>query len=151
MITDIFTEYRLSPDLLEIELDEAAMMESCHTGALHGLEQISRLGVRLAVEDFGSGRFSLGDLQRLPLSRLKIDSSFMERLSNDDIAVIVDAIIVLAHNLKITVLAEGVEQEEQLQFLREHGCDQAQGFHVARPVSADVVSGLLAGKLQLPR
>ena len=146
MVEETLTGYGLSADLLEIELDEAAMMESHHTGGLHGLEEVSRLGVRLAVEDFGCGRFSLGDLQRLPLSRLKIDSSFMGRLSEPNIAVIVDAIIVLAHNLGITVLAEGVEREEQLRFLLEHDCDQVQGYYLARPAGAEVVSGLLAGK-----
>ena len=146
MVEETLTGQGLSADLLEIELDEAAMMESHHTGGLHGLEEVSRLGVRLAVEDFGCGRFSLGDLQRLPLSRLKIDSSFMGRLSEPNIAVIVDAIIVLAHNLGITVLAEGVEREEQLRFLLEHDCDQVQGYYLARPAGAEVVSDLLAGK-----
>ncbi|MCF6187527.1 MAG: EAL domain-containing protein [Desulfobulbaceae bacterium] len=146
MVEETLTGHGLSADLLEIELDEAAMRESHHAGGLHGLEEVSRLGVRLAVEDFGCGRFSLGDLQRLPLSRLKIDSSFMGRLSESNIAVIVDAIIVLAHNLGITVLAEGVEREEQLQFLLEHDCDQVQGYYLARPAGAEVVSGLLAGK-----
>ena len=146
MVEETLIGHGLSADLLEIELDEAAMMESHQTGGLHGLEEVSRLGVRLAVEDFGCGRFSLGDLQRLPLSRLKIDSSFMGRLSEPNIAVIVDAIIVLAHNLGITVLAEGVEREEQLRFLLEHDCDQVQGYYLARPAEAEVVSGLLAGK-----
>ncbi len=146
MVAEILARYGLSADLLELELDEAAMMEGRHTGGLHGLEEVSRLGVRLAVEDFGCGRFSLGDLQRLPLSRLKIDSSFMGRLSEPNIAVIVDAIIVLAHNLGITVLAEGVEREEQLRFLLEHDCDQVQGYYLARPAGSDVVVGLLAGK-----
>jgi len=146
MVADALARYSLPSELLEIELNEAAMMEGCPTNGLCELEKVSRLGVRLAIEDFGSGRFSLGDLQRLPLSRLKIDSSFMGCLSDTKIAIVVDAIIVLAHNLGITVLAEGVEREEQMQFLREHGCDQVQGFHLARPVRADVVAGLLAGK-----
>ena len=147
MVADVLTQYSLPSELLEIEVDEAVMMEGCHHAKdLCELEEVSRLGVRLAIEDFGSGRFSLGDLQRLPLSRLKIDRSFMGCLSDANIAIVVDAIIVLAHNLGITVLAEGVEREEQMQFLREHGCDQAQGFHLARPVRAEVVSELLAGK-----
>ena len=146
MVVDTLAKYALPAQLLEIELDEAVMMEERDLEGLSGLEEVSRLGVRLAVEDFGSGRFSLGDLQRLPLNRLKIDSSFMGRLSDVNIAVIVDAIIVLSHNLGITILAEGVEQEEQLQFLLEHGCDQVQGFYLARPVSAEVVSELLVGK-----
>lgn len=150
MISSLLTKHALSAHLLEIELDEAAMMEGYHAEGLHGLKQISRLGVRLAVEDFGSGRFSLGDLQRFPLSRLKIDSSFMGRLSDNNIAVIVDAIIVLAHNLGITVLAEGVEKEDQLQFLHEHHCDQAQGFFLARPAEAGRVDKYLKGKLPLP-
>ncbi len=146
MVAETLAKRGLSADLLEIELDEAAMMESHHTGGLHGLEEVSRLGVRLAVEDFGCGRFSLGDLQRLPLSRLKIDSSFMGRLSEPNIAVIVDAIIILAHNLGITVLAEGVEREEQIRFLLEHDCDQVQGYYLARPAGVEVVEKLLAEK-----
>jgi len=143
MVVETLKTYDIPADLLEIELDESALTEGLHSSSLLGLEEIGRLGVRLAVEDFGKGRFSLGDLQRLPLSRLKIDSSFMARLSEVNIAVIVDAIIVLAHNLGITVLAEGVEREEQLQFLLEHNCDQAQGYYLARPAGADTVSALL--------
>jgi len=143
MVVETLKSYGIPADLLEIEIDEAALTEGYHSCNLLGLEEIGRLGVRLAVEDFGRGRFSLGDLQRLPLSRLKIDSSFMARLSEVNIAVIVDAIIVLAHNLGITVLAEGVEQEEQLQFLLEHNCDQAQGYYLARPAGVEIVSALL--------
>lgn len=146
MVTETLTEYGVSADLLEIELGEAAMMEGQRSGGLQGLEGVSRLGVRLAVEDFGCGRFSLGDLQRLPLSRLKIDGSFMGRLSEVNIAVIVDAIIVLAHNLGITVLAEGVEKEEQLQFLLRHDCDQGQGYYLARPAGVDAIRSLIEGK-----
>lgn len=145
-VAEILSNYTLQAGMLELELDEGAMMEGYHTEGIKGLTQISRLGVRLAVEDFGSGRFSLGDLQRLPLSRIKIDSSFMGRLSEPNIAVIVDAIIVLAHNLGITVLAEGVEKEEQLQFLKKHSCDQVQGFYMEKPAGAAVIGELLAKK-----
>ncbi len=133
----------LPPELLEIELSEATVMDEAN-GNLAELERITRLGIRLSVDDFGTGRFSLAVLQKMPLARLKIDTSFTTRIISDrNMAMLVEAIIVLAHSLGLTVLAEGVESREQLEFLRRHQCDQVQGYFLSRPLPPDEVAALV--------
>ncbi|NOQ45149.1 MAG: EAL domain-containing protein, partial [Desulfobulbaceae bacterium] len=136
----------LSPALLEIELTEGTVMADADR-SLGELEQIARFGISLAVDDFGVGRSSLALLQRLPLDRLKIDGSFIAEVHSDrNMSILVDAIIVLAHSLGLTVLAEGVENKKQLQFLEKHQCDQVQGFYFSQPMGADEVKKLLTAK-----
>ena len=102
-------------------------------------------GVRLAIDDFGTGHSSLGRLRELPVSTLKIDRSFVADLPDDrGAAAIVVAIIQLAHSLGVQPLAEGIETQEQLDFLLEHGCELGQGYLLGRPVPADE---LVAGRL----
>jgi len=102
---------------------------------LAGWRELSTLGVRISVDDFGTGYSSLSYLRRLPLDKLKIDRTFIREIatSRDD-AAIVRAIVSLAHNLRIKVIAEGVETPDQLVYLREVGCDQYQGYHYSAPV-----------------
>ncbi len=144
MVARIVRDAGLSPDMLEIELLEAAVMEKVSQSDLE-LEKIARIGIRLVLDDFGTGYSSLAQLQRFPLSRLKIDQSFVRDVPLDrNMSMLVQAIIVLAHSLGLTVLAEGVENGQQIQFLEQHGCDQVQGFYLARPMAADEASRLLA-------
>jgi len=118
----------LEPTHLEIELTESAVMQNAGASAAI-LEQLSRIGVHISIDDFGTGYSSLNYLRRFPLDKLKIDRSFIkEVVANPEDAAIVRAIISLAHSLKLKVIAEGVETEQQLEFLRALGCDQYQGF-----------------------
>ncbi|HEY6922890.1 MAG TPA: EAL domain-containing protein [Steroidobacteraceae bacterium] len=127
----------LDPAYLELELTESAVMQDAES-SIQVLRQLSGLGVRISVDDFGTGYSSLSYLRRLPLDKLKIDRSFIREVaaSRDD-AEIVRAIVSLAHSLHLKVIAEGVETDEQLTFLRGLGCDQYQGFHCSPPVPAD--------------
>ena len=132
----------LEPRFLEIELTESAVMTNPEESAAI-LEQLSRMGVLVSVDDFGTGYSSINYLRRFPIDKLKIDRSFVRDLDCEVDASIVQAIISLAHSLRLKVVAEGVETPEQLQFLRSLGCDQYQGFHFSPPLPADQFAELL--------
>ncbi|HEX3843894.1 MAG TPA: EAL domain-containing protein [Steroidobacteraceae bacterium] len=126
----------LEPRFLEIELTESAVMTNPEESAAI-LEQLSRMGVLVSVDDFGTGYSSINYLRRFPIDKLKIDRSFVRDLDCEVDASIVQAIISLAHSLRLKVVAEGVETPEQLKFLRSLGCDQYQGFHFSPPLPAN--------------
>src|ERR1700676_811841 len=118
----------LEPRYLEIELTETTVMDHAES-SVKILEELSRMGVVVSIDDFGTGYSSMSYLRRFPIDKLKIDRSFINELTtSSDAASIVQAIISLAHSLRLKVVAEGVETAEQLQLLRELGCDQYQGF-----------------------
>jgi EAL domain-containing protein (putative c-di-GMP-specific phosphodiesterase class I) len=109
------------------------------------LQQIHDLGVRTALDDFGTGHSSLVRLKEFPLSTLKIDGSFVQNVTTDeDAGSIVSGVIALGHALGLTVVAEGVEHERQLSLLRHLGCDLAQGYLFARPLTGEDATTLLA-------
>jgi len=146
-ISDALRRYKLDPEQLELEIPESAVVSE--RGHVHKmLARLSERGVRIAVDDFGSGYASLSHLKQLPVDVLKIDQSFIENLgSGGDDDAIVRSTIDLAHSLGITVVAEGVETDEVLQRLRVLGCDLAQGFCLAHPAPpADVTAWLLGRK-----
>ena len=148
-ISDILDETGLAPHCLDIELTESLLVTDVER-AVGVLQQLSDLGVRLSIDDFGTGYSSLQYLKRLPVNVLKIDRSFVQDISVDEKnAAIVASIISLAHNLDIRVTAEGVETQEQLDFLREHRCDQVQGFYFGREVSAEKFERMLREGLVL--
>lgn len=135
-IQEALEHRRLPPELLKIELTEStAMANAEHTAEL--LHNIHQLGVDIALDDFGTGYSSLSLLKRFPISQLKIDRSFVDKVgsSSDDTA-IVRGTIALAHSLELNVVAEGVETHGQLDFLARHGCNTAQGFLFAQPLPA---------------
>lgn len=143
IIGDIVNVTGANPRLLEFELTESMLM-SDPEAAVRMLRNIKAFGCRLSVDDFGTGYSSLAYLKRFPLDSLKIDRTFIRDITNNmDDATIGIAIIKLAHSLKLSVVAEGVETEAQLDFLRMHECDEAQGYYFARPMpAADCVRAL---------
>ena len=127
---------RLDPNYVELELTETVLMRRVES-ANAVLRALKGIGVRLAVDDFGTGYSSLSYLKKFPIDTLKIDQSFVRDISTDpDDAAIVTAIITMARSLKKCVVAEGVETEEQLQFLQAHGCEEAQGYYFSEPLNA---------------
>ncbi|MBK8019460.1 MAG: EAL domain-containing protein [Betaproteobacteria bacterium] len=132
-------ELGVNSRLLELEVTESAIMSDAET-ARTTLSELRKRGVRLAVDDFGTGYSSLAYLRRLPLDTLKIDRTFVQGIDEDpEDAAIAVAIIGLAKTLGLRTLAEGIETQEQLEFLRRHGCDEGQGFLLARPMPPDMV------------
>jgi len=135
-VAEVLRDTGLEARYLELELTESMVMHDAPQ-LVAMLDQLKELGVQIAVDDFGTGYSSLSYLKRFPVDRLKIDRSFVEHIASDpDDATIVRTIIALGHNLGLKVVAEGVESDEQLRFLRSNLCDEAQGFLMGRPVSA---------------
>lgn len=133
-ITRIIEQQQIATCALEFELTESALIKDEHH-VRACIEKLNALGVAFSLDDFGTGYSSFALLQKLPIHTLKIDRSFISNVHcNPDDAEIVRAIINLAHNLEKAVIAEGVETEEQLEFLKQHGCDQVQGYYFSRPI-----------------
>jgi diguanylate cyclase (GGDEF)-like protein len=134
---------RLDPACLELELTETSIVENPEAAA-ELLTRVRNLGARVSIDDFGTGYSSLSYLKRLPIDTVKLDRSFVKGATSDpDDAALVMAIITLAHNLDLKVIAEGVETDEQLNFLRLLRCDEAQGYLFSKPVPAEVFESLL--------
>jgi EAL domain-containing protein (putative c-di-GMP-specific phosphodiesterase class I) len=132
----LLTRHGLGPDSLELEVTESAMMTE-PVRAMQLLERLASMGLRIAIDDFGVGYTSLGQLKDLPVTELKIDRSFvMTMLEDHSNAVIVQSVVDLGHNLGLTIVAEGVESEQVLDVLAGYGCDVAQGYFLSRPVPA---------------
>jgi EAL domain-containing protein (putative c-di-GMP-specific phosphodiesterase class I) len=129
----VLEETRLDPRNLAIEITESNAMQNAET-TIPALQTLKALGIGIAIDDFGTGYSSLSYLRRLPIDTIKIDQAFVRDLTTDpDDAAIATAVIAMAHTLKLKVVAEGVETEEQLAFLRAQGCDYAQGYLLGRP------------------
>ena len=134
----------LDPSSLHLELTETAIID-LHPDILRQLGRIRDLGVQIGLDDFGTGYASLTHLRRLPLTFVKIDQSFVQGLGTDrEDERIVSAVVDLAANLGLRSIAEGVETEDQLDRLRELGCDQAQGYLFARPMPPREIPAALA-------
>ena len=135
---------RLDAGLINLEITESALMDDVEA-AVATLRELKKIGLKLSLDDFGTGYSSLSYLKRFPIDDLKIDRAFVRDLTRDpDDAEICIAIIGLAHNLRLTVVAEGVETAEQMNYLRLHDCDEMQGFYFSRPLPAEEFAKLLA-------
>jgi len=146
----ILAETGVAPHCLELELTESAIMDNIgHSAAV--LDACRRLGVGLAVDDFGTGYSSLAYLKRLPLTTIKIDQEFVGDLGRDpDDEAITATVITMGHSLSLTVVAEGVETREQVDFLRVQGCDEIQGHYIARAMDAQTCLEFLRQRSALP-
>ncbi len=143
MMETVLADCHLEPRYLDLELTESLIMQNPEK-AISTFIRIKEMGIGLSIDDFGTGYSSLSYLKRFPLDRVKIDRSFVRELHNDpDDKVIALTIISMAHNLRLKVVAEGVENEAQLHFLHEHGCDEVQGFYCGKPMPAEDFTRLL--------
>lgn len=142
-------ESQMSPNALTVEITESIAMENIDL-TVSTLNELSNLGVQISIDDFGTGYSSLSYLKKFPINTVKIDASFVREMTSDsDDAAITSAIIAMAHQLKLKVIAEGVETEEQLEYLRLHECDSIQGYWFSRPIPHHEISGSLVGKWRL--
>jgi len=140
----VLAETGLDAGALELEITETAAMQNAET-TVEVLQALRELGVSIAIDDFGTGYSSLNYLKRFPITAVKIDRAFIRDLATSEgDAAIVSAVVGIARALKLRVIAEGVETEEQLSFLRRRNCDAAQGYLFSRPVSAAVLPERLA-------
>lgn len=142
-IQNALEQSKMDPAYLDLELTENLIMQD-HGQTIEALHTLKEMGLRLSIDDFGTGYSSLSYLKRLPISILKIDRSFVTDIPSDkDDVAITKAIIAMAHSLNLTVIAEGIETEEQLAFLTSQGCEEAQGFLLGKPQTGDSIMQLL--------
>jgi EAL domain-containing protein (putative c-di-GMP-specific phosphodiesterase class I) len=142
-VTDALENHHVPADLLELELTESSLMANTQS-TIEMLQNLQNLGVCISIDDFGTGYSSLAYLRRFPVDKLKIDIAFIRGITtNTDDAAIVLAIIRMAHTLKLDVVAEGVETEAQLEYLRSHECDQIQGYYLSRPLPVPELERIL--------
>lgn len=143
LVRQVLADTGLPPHLLELELTETQLLDSVeHIIAI--FRQLQELGIKMTIDDFGTGYSSLSYLKRFPVDYVKIDQAFIRGVGEgEQDAAIVDAIICMAHQLKLQVVAEGVETAAQLNFLEDHGCDEVQGFLISEPLSASDFAELL--------
>lgn len=149
IVADALATSGLDPACLELEVTESVLIHDTEK-SLEAIQRLKRLGVILSLDDFGTGFSSLGYLKRLPVDKLKIDRSFVSDIMTDkEDAAIVLSIISLAHTLQKKVVAEGVETQEQISFLRRHRCDEMQGYFFSHPLPAGDFMRLLKEKVRL--
>jgi EAL domain-containing protein (putative c-di-GMP-specific phosphodiesterase class I) len=143
----VLNDTQLNPQYLELELTESTVMQKLELATIV-MDEMKSIGLQLSIDDFGTGYSSLSYLRRFPIDSLKIDRSFVIDLENSEQdACIVKAIIAMAHSLKLKVIAEGVENEQQREFLQAHNCDQMQGYLFSPPISPCKISALYAKQI----
>ncbi len=148
-VSNVLKKTKLPENQLELELTESSLMENL-SAATALLKKLSALGVSISLDDFGTGYSSLSHLKRFPVDALKIDRSFIRDIhSKQEDEAIVNAIIVLGHSLNLKVIAEGVESKEQLEHLEQLGCDEIQGYFIAKPLSSKDMATMLKQQTKL--
>jgi diguanylate cyclase (GGDEF)-like protein/PAS domain S-box-containing protein len=147
-LQEVIAATGIDPCTLELEVTESMVMQNVDE-AVSIFSRLNEMGVQLSLDDFGTGFSSLAYLKRFPIDRLKIDQSFILHCDQDrDDAIISQTIIALAHGLKIKVIAEGIETAAHLDFLKENGCDEGQGYFISRPLAFEDLRNLLANERQ---
>ena len=147
MMADALRESRLDPSDIEIEITETAILKDDEDTA-RMLRDLRSMGFRIALDDFGTGYSSMSYIRSFPLDVIKLDRCFVCEVASDPAAAgIANAVVMMAHSLGLTVVAEGIETKEQLQFLRERGCDEGQGYLFSRPVPASEWPALMSEDL----
>ena len=148
IINQILKESRLEPNYLVLEITETSAMQNINY-TIKTLAALKEMDIQLSIDDFCTGYASLNYLKRLPFDILKVDRSFVNGLDDNDDWAIVSAIVTMAHSMKMKVLAEGVEKQEQLKYLQLLNCDEVQGFYFSRPVPADSITEMLRSGMVL--
>ena len=149
-VRDALDESGIPAHLLELELTESSLMDNTDR-TIDTLTRLKAMGLTITIDDFGTGYSSLAYLRRFPIDKLKIDIAFIRDITTSaDDATIALAIITMAHSLKLTVIAEGVETIEQLAYLRRHRCDQIQGYVFSRPLPAPEMEWMLLDRGRAP-
>ena len=150
MVRALLDETGADPRLIEMEITERVLVGG-NEDAIRALRQIDALGIQLAIDDFGTGYSGLSYLKQFPIDTVKIDQSFVRDLTTDaDDEAILRAIIAMSKSLKLSVVAEGVEHAEQMERLRELGCDLLQGYYFSRPIPLDEADRFLQRQLAAP-
>jgi len=143
LVSKVLRETNLDPSMLELEITESLLMKDA-VGAADTLSSLKDLGVQVAIDDFGTGYSSMSRLKHLPIDRLKIDKSFVQEVNTDPKgAAIACAVIAMADNMRLNVIAEGVETKDQLDFLKANSCDGIQGFYLCHPLPAEATADFL--------
>ncbi|UUC50595.1 EAL domain-containing protein [Pseudomonas citronellolis] len=151
LVRTVLDETGLEPRLLELEITESQLLENVESVSTT-FRQLREMGVKLAIDDFGTGYSSLSYLKRFPVDYVKIDQTFIRDLSaQGEDAAITRAIIAMVHSLELKVVAEGVERQEQLDFLRQHRCDEIQGYLISPPLAPAAFTAFLEAHGQRPR
>jgi EAL domain-containing protein (putative c-di-GMP-specific phosphodiesterase class I) len=142
-ISAILEDTGMAPELLELEITEGTLMQN--PDRVSGiLSQIKAMGIRLAIDDFGTGYSSLSHIKRFPIDTIKVDRSFIrDMMQHPEDKAITEAIIAMGKTLSLTVVAEGVEKQEQEIFLRRHACDEMQGYYFSKPIPPGEFAELL--------
>ena len=144
----LLDEFAIPPDQIEVELTESVVMANPEL-SIGILQELRDVGVTVSIDDFGTGYSSLSYLKRLPIDTLKIDKAFVGDITTDiDDRAITATIIAMARAMGLNVVAEGVETAAQVEFLREHGCDEIQGYWLSRPLSPDDCMAFLQERVQ---